>query len=72
MKALRLFIALHHHRHGMDVHLYHVPPGIAFTADDVIERLGEEFEKDRDERIELEGPFDDADIIDVDPNLIVE
>ena len=56
---MRLFVALHHHRHGLDVNVYDVDPGITFTADDAVERLGEAFEANReDEWVEVMGPVD--------------
>jgi hypothetical protein len=52
---LQLWVALHHHRHGIDV-----IPRIQInepTPDDIIAGLGSLFEPDRDEDVDIVGPF---------------
>lgn len=60
-----LYIALYHHRHGVDVLPFLVAEGVEFTEDDVIEHLagiweGEGTEANRsDERVELINLIDE-------------
>ena len=48
-----LWIALWHHRHGVDALPFLVPQGQTLTEEEVIEMLGDEFEADREEYIEV-------------------
>lgn len=59
---MKIMVAIHHHRHGIDPYLYDIPDGLELTEEHVIDLLGEEFEKDREEWVELFGPYTGADI----------
>lgn len=48
-----LWIALWHHRHGVDSLPFLVPSDQLLTEEQVIEMLGDEFEPDREEYIEV-------------------
>lgn len=55
-----LWIALWHHRHGVDPLPFMVPSDRELTEQEVIEWLGEEFEPEREEYIELSRIADRA------------
>lgn len=48
-----LYIALWHHRHGVDTLPFLVPEGQVLTEQQVIDTLGDEFEPDRNEWIDI-------------------
>lgn len=50
---MKLVIGLHHHRHGVDVHALDISDFPHFDEGDFEDYLGGEFERDREEWLEL-------------------
>jgi len=52
---MNLVVGLHHHRHGVDIHVFDVSDFPYFDEGDFEDYLGEEFERDREEWLELQS-----------------